>query len=172
MLVVDDDAVSRTFLARVVERCGLVAVQATNLAEARALSLGRATLLCALVDKNLPDGTGLALMAELHSAQPFMPLVMVTAFLDAQSAVAAMRAGAVDVLNKPPDVQAIRALIDSFVARAQAQEQAAHALARVASELARAHTELVALGAVGERALAAVKSAGDAARAAKPLQSS
>jgi signal transduction histidine kinase len=118
VLIVDDEATVRTFLARVVERSGLTAVHAANVAEARAL-IGTRRFLTALIDKNLPDGSGIDVMAELHAAQKDVPVVMITAFLDATSAVAAMRAGATDVLSKPFEFRTIRERLEGLLDRAR-----------------------------------------------------
>jgi len=118
VLVVDDEDIVRAFLARVVERAGLTAVPAANLAEARPL-LGARRFLAAFIDKNLPDGSGIDLIAELHAQQQDVPVVMITAFLDAASAVAAMRAGATDVLSKPFEFRTIRERLEGLLDRAR-----------------------------------------------------
>lgn len=132
ILIVDDEPIIRVFLSRVVERRGLVAVLAGSLTEARALLQGRAHFLAALIDKNLPDGSGIDLMAELHEAAPKTPVVMITAFLDAASAVAAMRAGATDVLSKPFEFRTIRDRLETLLDRARLEAERAHLDAMVA----------------------------------------
>lgn len=122
VLIVDDESTVRTFLARVVERAGLPVAQAASAAEARTLLDGR-RYLAALIDKNLPDGSGIDVMAELHTTQPHVPVVMITAFLDATSAVAAMRAGAVDVLSKPFEFRTIRERLDGLLDRARLEAE-------------------------------------------------
>lgn len=122
VLVVDDEPVIRAFLARVVERAGCPVAQAGSITEARALLDGR-RFLAALIDKNLPDGSGIDLMAELHARQPQVPVVMVTAFLDATSAVAAMRAGAVDVLSKPFEFRILRERLEGVLRRARLEAE-------------------------------------------------
>lgn len=122
VLIVDDESTVRTFLARVVERAGLPVAQAASAAEARTLLDGR-RYLSALIDKNLPDGSGIDLMAELHTTQPHVPVVMITAFLDAASAVAAMRAGAVDVLSKPFEFRTIRERLEGLLERARLETE-------------------------------------------------
>jgi DNA-binding NtrC family response regulator len=161
VLVLDDEAVARSLLSRIVERCGLVAVQASTLAEARAL-LAR-SFLCALIDKNLPDGSGITFMEELHARAPGVPKVLVTAFLDAAAATAAVRAGAVDLLAKPPEVAAVKALLDRVLERARAEVAKADALAALLAELDRARLQLAALGPAAAGVLATLDAARDAA---------
>jgi C4-dicarboxylate-specific signal transduction histidine kinase len=118
VLIVDDDATVRTFLARVVERSGLVVEQAATVTEALE-RVERQRYLAAFIDKHLPDGSGIDVMAALHARQAEVPVVMVTAFLDAASAVAALRAGATDVLSKPFDFRSIRERIEGLLERAR-----------------------------------------------------
>lgn len=161
VLVLDDEVVARSLLARIVERCGLVPVQAGTLAEARAL-LAR-PFLCALIDKNLPDGSGVAFMEELHARAPGVPKVLVTAFLDVAAATAAVRAGAVDLLAKPPEVASVKALLDRMLERARADAAKAAALTALLQDLDRARLQLAGLGAPAAGALATLDAARDAA---------
>jgi two-component system cell cycle response regulator len=54
-----------------------------------------------LVDLVLPDGTGLELIERWHKHWAHIPVVALTAFATVDTAVAAMKAGAVDFLRKP-----------------------------------------------------------------------
>lgn len=105
---------------------------AGSLTEARALVAAGRPFLAALIDKNLPDGSGIDLMAELHAATPNTPVVMITAFLDAASAVAAMRAGATDVLSKPFEFRTIRDRLETLLDRARLEAERAQLDAMVA----------------------------------------
>ncbi|MEW5737617.1 MAG: ATP-binding protein [Myxococcota bacterium] len=122
VLVVDDEVAVCTFFTRVIERSGLSVVQAHAVREGRAL-VGQRRFLAAFIDKNLPDGSGIDLMAALRVAQPGVPVVMITAFLDAASAVAAMRAGATDVLSKPFEFRTIRERLEGLLARARLEAE-------------------------------------------------
>ena len=54
-----------------------------------------------VLDYQLPDMTGLALMQEVHRRMPRLPVVMITGYADVRGAVAAMRAGVIHYLAKP-----------------------------------------------------------------------
>lgn len=54
-----------------------------------------------LTDQQMPGMSGLQLLQSLHEQRPHLPVVMVTAFGSVQTAVDAMRAGAVDFIQKP-----------------------------------------------------------------------
>src|SRR5204862_5338375 len=56
---------------------------------------------CLMVDKNLPDKSGLEVIAEARRLHPYCACIMMTAFPSYDSILAAMRIGAVDYLEKP-----------------------------------------------------------------------
>jgi DNA-binding NtrC family response regulator len=61
-----------------------------------------------LLDVNLPDGSGIGLLEELHACRP-MPLVLVmTAYATVNNAVKALKEGATDYLIKPFDTSGCR----------------------------------------------------------------
>jgi FixJ family two-component response regulator len=56
---------------------------------------------CLVLDVRLPGMSGLDLLAQLQGHAITLPVIIVTAFGDVQSAVRAMRHGAIDVMEKP-----------------------------------------------------------------------
>jgi two-component system cell cycle response regulator len=58
-----------------------------------------------LMDLILPDGNGLDLIEQWHKKWPQIPVLAVTAFATVDAAVAAMKAGAADVLRKPVETE-------------------------------------------------------------------
>ena len=64
-----------------------------------------------LTDLQLPDGTGLDLLKESRALYPDVAVAVITAFADTDSAIEALRLGAVDYLKKPIDTTALRALV-------------------------------------------------------------
>ena len=65
----------------------------------------------AVVDLRLADGSGLDVVAVLHEARPDARVVMLTGYGNIATAVAAVKAGAVDYLPKPADADAIEAAL-------------------------------------------------------------
>ncbi|NQU09950.1 sigma-54-dependent Fis family transcriptional regulator, partial [bacterium] len=65
-----------------------------------------------LLDIKMPGLSGLEVLAESRSLTAPPPVIMVTAIDDARTAVQAMKAGAVDYLNKPFDVDEIRLAVE------------------------------------------------------------
>jgi CheY-like chemotaxis protein len=85
---------------------------APDLAAARRMLAGGRYALC-LTDMRLPDGDGLALVAEIGEAHPDTPVAVITAYGSAETAVAALKAGAFDYLSKPVGLESLRALVRS-----------------------------------------------------------
>ena len=106
ILIVDDDAASLARLARLVaELLGPQPVRlrtAANLADARDL-LQRESFALALVDMQLPDGTGTDLIAWMQQQATQAQAVIVSAFAEEEAIFAALRAGAVGYLLKDRD---------------------------------------------------------------------
>lgn len=111
-LVVDDEADILELLRITLARMDVVALTALTLAEAR-LQLERGRFDLCLTDMNLPDGSGLDLIRHLNERYPEIPVAMITAHGNMESAVLAMKAGAFDFVAKPVDLQLLRRLVGS-----------------------------------------------------------
>ena len=82
-----------------------------------------------LTDLSLPDGTGLDLLHYINTHYPDLPVAMITAHGNMESAVAAMKAGAFDFVAKPVDLAALRNLVESALrlrGRAAPSEEREH----------------------------------------------
>jgi two-component system, NtrC family, response regulator AtoC len=111
ILVLDDDALIRTVLSDRLERAGHSVRVAGSIAEARALlRTGLPDL--ALLDMKLPDGEGTDLLPELIGELD-VPVIMMTAHATVQSAVAALKQGARDLLEKPISYERLDASVAS-----------------------------------------------------------
>jgi DNA-binding NarL/FixJ family response regulator len=106
VLLVDDHATFREPLAFMFEREPEfeVVAQAGSLAEARRVLEG---VDLAVVDLDLPDGDGSALIGELRAANPSGMVLVLTASLDRADHARAVEAGAAGVLHKSADVDEI-----------------------------------------------------------------
>ncbi|WP_337190132.1 response regulator transcription factor [Alteraurantiacibacter aestuarii] len=100
MHIVDDDEMVRRSLAFMLASEGLQTTQhdsaASFLAALPELEEG-----CLLLDLRLGDANGIDLQRRLHENGSVMPVVIMTGQADVSSAVAAMKEGAVDFLEKP-----------------------------------------------------------------------
>ena len=72
-------------------------------------------------DIRMPGGNGLQLLEQLHEAQPQLPVIIMTAYSDLDSAVSAFQRGAFEYLPKPFDVPKAVELIKRAVQQSQSQ---------------------------------------------------
>ena len=102
LLLVDDDAPLRRSLTRALERRGFQVLAAEGLAEAREHAQPHRPEF-AVLDMRLAEGSGLDLVRTLRGLRPEVRIVIVTGYGNIATAVAAIKAGAVDYLAKPVD---------------------------------------------------------------------
>jgi two-component system response regulator RegA len=110
LLIVDDDAPLRNRLARAMEDRGFTVATAASVAEGLAAAKAEPPGY-AVVDLRLADGNGLEVVEALREAHEDMRIVMLTGYGNIATAVAAVKAGAVDYLAKPADADAITAAL-------------------------------------------------------------
>jgi two-component system, response regulator RegA len=116
LLLVDDDAPLCQRLARAMERRGFLVATADSVASGIAAVSERPPAF-AVVDLRLADGSGLEIVKTLRRARPGARIVMLTGYGNIATAVAAVKAGALDYLPKPADADAVeRALLASEAA--------------------------------------------------------
>ncbi len=110
LLIVDDDQPFRNRLARAMERRGFEVTTAASLSETLAV-VERLAPAFAVVDLRLDDGYGLDIVPMLRERRPDIRIVVLTGYGNIASAVAAIKAGAVDYLAKPADADDIEAAL-------------------------------------------------------------
>ena len=76
------------------------------------------SLIPILSDINMPGMTGLELLPKAKAARPDVPVIMITAYGDAETKHKALASGAEALFTKPIDFGALRNEIDTHVARA------------------------------------------------------
>ena len=102
LLIVDDDNPLRDRLARAMEKKGFKVDQAESVKQGiiRAKSVPPAF---AVVDLRLSDGNGLEVIKEIRRVKKDSKIVMLTGYGNIPTAVAAVKAGAIDYIPKPAD---------------------------------------------------------------------
>jgi NtrC-family two-component system response regulator AlgB len=100
VLVVDDEKNIRSTLALALESAGCAVGLAAN-AESALAHASREVFDLALVDLKLAESSGLDLIPRLVAASPGLDIVVITAYATIDTAVEAMRRGAIDYLPKP-----------------------------------------------------------------------
>jgi FixJ family two-component response regulator len=98
--VIDPDPAARKTLSALLKRMGLD-VSTYDSAESFMLSPGRRGFGCLIVDLLLPGMSGLELLRRLRSAGEDVPVILLADESDVPTAVAAMREGATDFIEKP-----------------------------------------------------------------------
>ncbi len=111
VLVVDDDPAVRRSIAEVLSDGGIATTVAENGAHALSL-LAAAAPDVVLSDVRMPDVDGLSLLQTLRERMPSVDVVLMTAYDDMPTVVAAMRGGAVEFLVKPLNLQQLRRVVD------------------------------------------------------------
>jgi two-component system response regulator RegA len=101
-LILDDDMPFRTRLGRAMEKRGFDVTLAETVSEAKRVIAQRAPAF-AVVDLRLDDGDGIDVVNTLHDARPDARAVILTGYGNITTAVAAVKAGAIDYLAKPAD---------------------------------------------------------------------
>ena len=111
LLLLDDDAPLRNRLGRALETRGFQVTLVESVAEALA-ALRAAPPAFAVLDMRLEDGSGLKVVEAVRDARPDAKIIMLTGYGNIATAVAAVKAGAVDYLSKPADADdVVKALL-------------------------------------------------------------
>lgn len=111
-LIVDDEPDIRELLEITLGRMDIDTRAAADLTSAKKL-LSEVSFDFCLTDMNLPDGNGIELVQHLSSNFPQVPVAMITAHGNMESAVEALKAGAFDFVSKPLNLNLLRKLVDT-----------------------------------------------------------
>lgn len=110
ILIVEDDDTIRVTVGHFLVRQGFNVQLAENGAQALAL-LKEQVFTLVLLDLQLPDMHGLDILARIKESDDQPLVVIMTAYPEVRTAVAALKAGAYDYINKPFDLEDLRELI-------------------------------------------------------------
>ena len=114
MLVVDDEPDLLELVSLTLSRMNLKTRTAPDLEGARRLLKTERFDLC-LTDMRLPDGDGLDLVAWIQENRPSVPVAVITAHGNVESAVRALKLGAFDFISKPLDLGVLRKIVGSAI---------------------------------------------------------
>ncbi len=111
VLVIEDEDVVRSALARRLEQQGYaVAASATATEGFKQLEDGTTDLV--LLDYRLPDAEGLEVLERIRKGWPDVPVIMMTAFTNVETAIQAMRLGAHNYISKPFTLDEMMVVVD------------------------------------------------------------
>jgi two-component system response regulator FixJ len=133
--IVDDDEAVRQSLAFLLSTAG-IPVRLYDSAVAFVAALPGMQGGCLITDVRMPGMTGLELLAELDASSVNLPAIVITGHGDIPLAVEAMKAGAVDFIEKPFEEEAILRAVRLAERRAAQQCCQSEDMAAVASCLA------------------------------------
>ncbi|MFN0141252.1 MAG: sigma-54-dependent transcriptional regulator, partial [Pyrinomonadaceae bacterium] len=100
ILIVDDDASLRRVIEFQLQECGYTVLTAQNGEEGLDLMMTN-QIDCLITDWRMPEMSGLDLLRRTSAANSEIPVIVITAFSDVETAVEAMRHGAFDFITKP-----------------------------------------------------------------------
>jgi two-component system response regulator RegA len=110
LLIVDDDDPFRNRLARAMDKKGFVVTEAKSVEEGLKIAKNGPTSF-AVIDLRLEDGNGLEVVKALHMSKKESRIVMLTGYGNLPTAVAAVKAGAIDYIAKPVDADDVEAAL-------------------------------------------------------------
>lgn len=113
-LIVDDEPDILQLLGITLSRMDIKTHRAETVTEAKNLLSENHYDFC-LTDMRLPDGDGIELIAHIQEKYSQLPVALITAHGNMETAIDAMKAGAFDFLSKPVDLTALRNLITNAI---------------------------------------------------------
>ncbi len=158
VLIVDDEPDLLELVSLTLSRMSMETRTASDVGTAQRLLKSGHFDLC-LTDMRLPDGDGLDLVGWIQEYHPQVPVAVITAHGNVESAVRALKLGAFDFVSKPLDLGVLRKLVGSairlatrpdgaltttvpgprLIGRSQAMQQLREMIARVARSQAPVH---------------------------------
>lgn len=148
ILMVDDEAVSRTIMEYYLKKSGFRPVVAESAAAARqyVADLGPGAFDCVVTDYKMPGESGLELLLWLKQNDPTLAVIMITATTEREFVAATLRGGANNFLDKPISEGKLHAATAQGVELTRHLRRMAEA-ERTVSEVGRTQHQLFGLGA-------------------------
>ena len=126
-LIIDDEPDIRELLEITLTRMDVDCMPSENLRTAYALLKKYKFDIC-LTDMRLPDGNGLELVSYIQENNPQLPVAVITAHGNMESAIQALKSGAFDFLSKPVDLEILRSLVKTALKLKGVEKELAHNL--------------------------------------------
>ena len=124
-LIVDDEPDIRELLQITLNRMQVGTCAAQNVAEARQLLQTQNFNLC-LTDMRLPDANGITLVEHIQQHYPHIPVAVITAHGNMESAIHALKSGAFDFVSKPMELQVLRNLVQTALKLSTDKQPVSH----------------------------------------------
>ena len=111
-LVIDDEPDICELLSLTLGRMDIQTETAMDVSSAKSFLQSRSFDLC-LTDMRLPDGDGLELVEWMQVNAPGVPVAVITAHGNVETAVQALKLGAFDFISKPLDLNYLRNIVEN-----------------------------------------------------------
>ncbi len=115
VLVVDDDPTTSTLYAEALGRPGELEVESETDAEQADRRLAEGSFDLLLCDLQMPRLGGMGLLRRVRERDPDLPVLMITGHPSVETAVEALKLGAVDYLTKPVSLEELEATVDRLL---------------------------------------------------------
>ncbi|MBF0256987.1 MAG: sigma-54-dependent Fis family transcriptional regulator, partial [Gammaproteobacteria bacterium] len=112
-LIVDDEPDIRELLEITLARMAIDTIAAADLSAARRHLAQPTRFDLCLTDMLLPDGSGLELVEQINQQRPELPVAVITAHGNMETAIQALKLGAFDFVSKPIDLEVLRRLVQT-----------------------------------------------------------
>ncbi len=122
-LIVDDEPDICELLVLTLTRMDIDSITAGDLKTARKLLAEQQISIC-LTDMRLPDGNGLELVQLIQQQYSHIPVAMISAHGNMDSAITALKSGAFDFVSKPVVLSELRNLVNAAIKLAEQNKQA------------------------------------------------
>ena len=120
-LIIDDEPDIRELLEITLSRMDIQCTCVGDVSSAKAALNENEFSIC-LTDMKLPDGDGVDLVAYVQEHWPSMPIAVITAHGNMETAIQSLKAGAFDFLSKPVDLGLLRTLVSSALKQAETSQ--------------------------------------------------
>jgi len=118
ILIVDDERSQRELLRGFLLKEGHIAVEASN-GESAVKNVMGSSFDLILLDYKMPGMDGLQVLKEVKRINPEIDVVIITAYGTVETAVEALKAGAIDYITKPVDLAELIILVNRIAERRQ-----------------------------------------------------
>lgn len=122
VLIVDDEPDIRELLTLSLSQMNLDSDAVGTLGEARR-HVDKGWFDLCLTDMRLPDGDGIDLVRHIQKSRPDLPVAIITAYGNVETAVEALKAGAYDFVSKPLKLNELRNLVSSVLSLARSPKE-------------------------------------------------
>jgi two-component system response regulator HydG len=134
LMVIDDDAAVLPLIERFARSCNFDAHAYQSAREALA-ALPDLHPDAALVDLQMPELSGIDVLKEIGATEPECQVILMTGNASVDTAIEAVKAGALDYLSKPIDFDRLKALLDGISESRRRRERLLSAEAAVAAQV-------------------------------------